>query len=338
MQLARVSENDLQLINALQIAPRASWSSLGSVLKNTPSALAARWNRLQKSGASWVTAYPVMGEAQSVMAYVELDCEPGARAAIYSTLAHCPEVVTIEESARGRDLLLTVICASLQEITVFALDRLPAINGVIKPRTHFVTRLHTEGNRWRLNALDPTQQQQCERLSGTHIGPSQRKAPHDSKYLVEALAQDARISAAEIARSSGKNLATVRRQVGTLLDSGMISIRCEVAQGLTQWPVTCTYLSRVQAADLDRTVSALKTLPELRVCVSTTGSTNLLFSLWSRSISELYTIEHRFGKYLPWLEIVDSAVTLRNRKRMGWLLNENGTATGEMTQPAWTVS
>jgi hypothetical protein len=89
----------------------------------------------------------------------------------------------------------------------------------------------------------------------------------------------------------------------------------------------------VPPADLDRTISALKRLPELRVCVSTTGATNMLFSVWMRSIEDLHAVEKRFGAHLPWLDVVDSSITLRNPKRMGWLLDEDGAATGEVVVP-----
>jgi DNA-binding Lrp family transcriptional regulator len=327
--MTELSEKDLALVNALQIAPRAPWKDLAPILDSTPTALAARWNRLRESGSAWITAYPSMRLRETLMSYVELDCEPGTKPEILARLSRDPRVITIEESARGRDLLLTVIGTQLQDVTEFALDDLPALPGVLRPRTHFVTKLHTEGAQWRLDALDAAQRNECESLAHTGSDGRGGSVP-DSGPLIDRLVRDGRETAADIARATGRNPATTRRQIARLLGSGQVSVRCEIAQGRSRWPVTCTYLTRVPPYDLDRTVKALKTLPELRVCVSTTGTTNMLFSLWAGSIRDLYVIEQRFGKHLPWLDVVDSAVTLRNPKRMSWLLNADGTTTGEV--------
>ncbi|MGA7205706.1 MAG: AsnC family protein, partial [Specibacter sp.] len=65
MSNTQLSEEDLALIHALQIAPRAGWVDLGAVLGVHPSNAAARWERLVASGAAWITAH-LMGDPQAV--------------------------------------------------------------------------------------------------------------------------------------------------------------------------------------------------------------------------------------------------------------------------------
>lgn len=327
-----LSEQDLALINALQIAPRAAWKDLAPILGGTPASVAGRWHRIAREGSAWITAYPAMKPRNVLLCYIELDCEPGTKQEIMARLFDEPRVVTVEESARGRDLLLTVMCRDLNGVTKFALDDLPAIPGVLRPRMHFVTKLHSEGNAWRLDSLDADQRRRCAAL--VHTGSGEASAlPGDSWPLIRELAKDGRASAAHLARVTGRNAATVRRQLARIIESGQLSFRCEIAQGRSQWPVTCTFLARVPPADLDRTIAALNALPEMRVCVSTTGATNMLFSVWMGSIEDLHNVERRFGVHLPWLEIIDSAVTLRNSKRMGWVLDHDGASTGKVVVP-----
>jgi DNA-binding Lrp family transcriptional regulator len=147
---------------------------------------------------------------------------------------------------------------------------------------------------------------------------------------VEGLAHDGRATAAELARTSGRNPATVRRQLTRLLDSGMLQFRCEVAQLASQWPILCGWHARVPIAEHERTAEALSTLPELRLCLSTTGATNLYFSVWARSLPDLLRIERLLGERLPWLELAESTVTLRTLKRMGWMLGPDGRCTGDV--------
>ena len=70
-----LSEEDLALINALQIAPRLSWADAAEVLGVHATTLAARWERLRAAGASWVTAH-LMGDPQQMcLAFVDVECE-----------------------------------------------------------------------------------------------------------------------------------------------------------------------------------------------------------------------------------------------------------------------
>ena len=327
-------ERDLELLHGLQIAPRAGWAEAARILGSTPATLATRWERLRSSGTAWITAHPGASSPDLVVSFVELDCVPGAKQRVLAELCDDPRAVTIEESARGRDLLLTVMTPDMATLTHFVLDELAQWDGIARQRTYFAKEVHQHGNAWRLGALDQRQRAAFESLARA-AEPAHRPLPPPNAWpLIEALARDARQSAAEIARGTGRNPATVRRQLARLLASGALSLRCELAQGRSRWPVNCTYLARVPAAEHQRTVASLTTLPELRLCVSTTGETNMMFVVWTTSVTALLQIEQRLGTHLPWLEIVDSAVTLRTVKRMGWLLDDDGAITGELVVPS----
>jgi DNA-binding Lrp family transcriptional regulator len=324
-----LEEADLALIHALQITPRAGWADIAPVLGSSPATLAARWARLRGEGLAWVTAYPGVTFPEVTVALVEIDCTPGARPAVVGHLCQDPRALTVEESARGRDLLLTVMVPDLRALTRFVLDDLPAVDGIAAQRTYLATEVHFEGSRWRLDALDPHQAAALHALrtsaapSGTPPSP-----PRDAGPLVEALAADGRVSAAEVARRTGRNPATVRRQLARLLASERLALRCEVAQVQSRWPISCSWLARVPAHEHDRTVKALATLPELRLCASTTGETNMMMTVWVRSPADLLRLERLLGERLPWLDLVDTAITLRTAKRMGWLLDAEGRCTG----------
>ncbi|PWI06218.1 Lrp/AsnC family transcriptional regulator [Streptomyces sp. NWU339] len=326
-------EEDLALINALQVAPRVSWAEAARVLGSKPATLAARWRRLREEGLAWVTAHPA-GTRDVVTSFVEVDCAPGARADVVRALCRDARAVTVEESARGRDLLLTVMTPDLPALTAFVLDDLPKVRGVQGYRTYLGKDVHRQGSDWRLGALDRKQVAALE-SAARRDRPEQRVEPPSGAWpLIEALAVDGRRTAADLARITGRNPATVRRQLARLLASQVLAFRCEVAQVQSHWPIACTWLARVPALEHERTVAALRTLPELRVCVSTTGDTNMMFTVWTRSLTEVLRIERLLGDRMPWLNLVESAVTLRMAKRMGWLLDADGRSTGEVVAPS----
>jgi DNA-binding Lrp family transcriptional regulator len=90
-----VSEDDLRIINALQIAPRISWSDAAGILGVHATTLAARWDRLREAGAAWTTAHLIGDPKQMCLALVDVDCEMRQRAGVTAALAAMTEVVTV---------------------------------------------------------------------------------------------------------------------------------------------------------------------------------------------------------------------------------------------------
>jgi len=55
--------------------------------------------------------------------------------------------------------------------------------------------------------------------------------------------------------------------------------------------------------------------------------------MWTSSLADITRLERPIGERLPWLSIRDSGVNLRTRKRMGWMLDPTGRATGVVVPP-----
>ena len=140
-----LSEDDLALINALQIAPRLSWSDAADVLGVHATTLASRWDRLRAAGASWTTAHLIGDPKRMCLAFVAVDCEMNRREQVTASLAAVPEIVTVEEAASNRDLMLTVVTRSLEEFSTKVVSRLKETEGLVKYQTALCTRLHSGG-------------------------------------------------------------------------------------------------------------------------------------------------------------------------------------------------
>jgi DNA-binding Lrp family transcriptional regulator len=125
----------------------------------------------------------------------------------------------------------------------------------------------------------------------------------------------------------------VRRHLPRLLRSGIVTVRCDIAQSVSGSSVSCRWRCRVQPEKLERTLKALGTLPEVRLCMTTTGSTNLLMTVWVPTLSAIASLEQLLGKRMPWVDIVDSGINLRTTKRVGWLLDPAGRSTGTVVEP-----
>lgn len=330
-----LTEDDLALVHALQLHPRASWASLGPVLGSGPAVLARRWLRLRGQGLAWVTSYPaVTGPVPPVqVALVEVDCAPGRLDEVAARLDAEPAVMTSEHADRGRDLMLTVNAGTFAQMSSLLLDRLARVPGVVSTRAHLAAGTHLEGSRWRLDALDADQIDAVRALHAAEHGPGGPPADPFSPVfapLARELGRDGRAGAAEIAARVGRPASTVRRQLGSLVRSGALVFRCEVAQLLTRWPVCVTWWMRLPTASVDGAVTRVRRDARVRLCLSLTGPANLLVTAWTASMPDLVGMQHQLETLLPDAQIVDTSVILRTRKRMGWLLHPDGRCTGEV--------
>ena len=109
-----------------------------------------------------------------------------------------------------------------------------------------------------------------------------------------------------------------------------MALRCELAQQHSGYPVSCQWYVRVPPAQLEAAVRCLRSHRTLRLCASTTGDTNLTFLLWLRTPGDIFDVEAELQAAAPGVQVVESDVGVRTHKRMGWMLRDDSTATGEV--------
>lgn len=324
------TEEDLALIQVLQNYPRIAWNDAAKVLDAHPTTLAARWDRLTAGGAAWITAHLVGDPHQMCLAFVAVDCEMNLRGQVTGQLAAIPEIVTVEEAASTRDLMLTVITDSLEDFSSKVVSQLKGIEGLSKYQVALCTRLHSSGGAWRLNVLGKQQLAALRTLAPPAV-PDPRPAgrlPASHLELLPFLARDGRATAADIARELGRHPATVQRQLNRVLASGILSLRCEVAQRYSSNPVTCQWFVNVPAGRHEAAAAAIRSISNVRLSASTTGPTNFVIIMWLQNLADVMTAELALQQKVPGMELVESVVMLATVKRVGWMLNQDTTSSG----------
>ncbi|ADJ47105.1 Lrp/AsnC family transcriptional regulator [Amycolatopsis mediterranei S699] len=324
-------ETDLRLVQALQAAPRATWHEIGRLIGVDSVTATRRWQRLAEAGSARVTAYPdVRLWAQDhCNAFIEVDLQPTARAEAVAVLSRVPQIASISIVSSGRDLFLTVLTPDLATLSRLVLEKLQQLSGLRGTRTHAITTVYGEGNHWRLDALSPQRRGYVPPATGN------RPVWKDHYRAVLRALEDGRSPAADIAARTAKSGSTVRRWLNEMIDGGLLSLRCEVAQPITGWPVAATFWARVPPAELHRTATALTELPEVRLCAATTGADNLVMTLWLRSLGDIQRLEAELAGKLPALTLTDRAVALHAAKRMGCLLDDTGRITDVVPIDPW---
>lgn len=337
----RYDDVDLQLIHVLQESARISWTDAGRVLRLSPTAVAARWSRLVAEGVAWIAVHPNPVAPEYVTALVELGCRPTDRAALAGRLVRDGRIVSLDETSRGSDLVLTVIVRDLDALARFILDDLEPIDEITSVRSSVVLGVFGRGNDWRAGTLDADQIAELRRVNSAYTGSegteparSASHLPPESWRIAEQLLRDGRLSVAELSRAIDRNPATVRRHLAALLATDRLAFRCDVVHSLLNYPVTAGFFARVPGSEVAQVIEKLQRLPQLRMGVQVTGEANLYFSVLLRSVSDVVRFQHQLGGLIPGLTVIESWVLLRSRKRMGWILDEAGRSTGELVLPA----
>ncbi|GIG24643.1 Lrp/AsnC family transcriptional regulator [Cellulomonas denverensis] len=328
-----IDDLDLRLIDALQSRPRASWTSLASVLGSSAVTLARRWERLRETGAAWMTVAPDLstgyGSLAMGMALVEVQVRTGTLHTTAAELALCPEIATLELTSGGRSLMLTVIAGDGDDLADFLLNTLESMPGVTQVRTHPAPRTVMDASGWRLHSADRARQ---PGVDGPH-----RPVPHHAlaSAVARELARDGRATAAEVAATLGLSTRTARAAIAGLVASGRIRFRTEIARPLSGWPVCSWYLIRSTPSRRDAVGRRLSQLREVRAVMQTVGTTDLAVVVWMRSLTDVQDLELQIEEMLPDVVIEDRALVFRTVKIMGRLLDADQMATGFVPLPAY---
>jgi DNA-binding Lrp family transcriptional regulator len=328
-------EIDLAVVNALQSAPRASWSLVGEALGLSPVTVARRWERLRAAGLVWVTAYG--GDfvyRHHVLAFIEVDCVASRLPAIMAGLAEQPQIASIEHTSGRQDLLLTVMVADLAALSLLHTQVLGRLDGITAVRSQIVTELLTEGSRWDLRTLD-REQQRVLRARDDSVRDADPTPSTEDRALILALGTDGRLGYGELAERTGMSESTARRRTNRLLRTGVVVPRCEIAHTRSGFPVFVTYRLNVPSEALTRVGAGLAAIPSVRMCAATASTHNLVVNGWVRSIPDSRRLEEFMAARFPEITVTDRSVTLANMKRMGRILDGEGRAVRAVPIDLW---
>lgn len=340
MKSAILTPDELQLIDALQVAPRAPWEAIGNAVGIGAVTAAKRWAKISENGLAWVTAAPGMALRNAqCLAYVEITCHPQDRPKVAAAIARHSLALTVELTTGSADILVTVAAADLQTMSHYLLEHLDQVEHVLSSRARIATRLYSEGSSWRLRVLPPTVTAPLERIRSRQStdaasdGPVQVSA--SVKTMLTHLALDGRASYAELAERAGTSPTTARRHISRLIGSGVVIPRTDVSAYAVNWPVQVYLWASAPADSLMETARLLSRFRQARLTATVTAGPNLALCSWLQTVEEVHRLELAISAKLPQLEVVDRLIVLRTVKRMGRLLDKSGRAVGVVPINLW---
>ncbi|MBM9465350.1 Lrp/AsnC family transcriptional regulator [Aeromicrobium sp. YIM 150415] len=329
MHVSTLDPADLRLLHALQIDPRASFSDIAAALRTDPATVSRRWSRLREGGYVWITG--VSGtRGLDGFALIDVDCEPSRLTAVADELARDHAIITIERTAGGRDLLLTVNAGSADQLSRFIVDRLTQTTGVRAVRTHIVVDIFIEGGTWRLRELSPAEAAAIPGPAKPRPRAPKTLPPHLVDVVRHELSLDGRATPTEIGRRWDVPAQRVSDTIAVLRQDGRLRMRTDISRRVSDWPVYTWYFVQVPSSAVPRLRAALTTVPEVRLAALTAGRYNLVLAVWLRDLASIHGFEAALERAVPGAHIDDRSVVMRIHKHLGHLLDDDGLATGEV--------
>jgi DNA-binding Lrp family transcriptional regulator len=283
---------DRQILHALQIAPRAPFARIATVLGVSEQTVARRYQRMRGAGIVRVLArQEPTHRANGSYWSLRIGCRPGTAEALADALARRGDTAWISVGAGGAE----VTCqAEVEGDGSGLLHHLPRASNVLTFSAHQM--LHRFPGRgeidWILPDNDVTAEQRQFLVEGAP--PRQAEARGDARTLpadrplIDELSRDGRASWATLAAATGGSQRQVAHRVGELVGSGAIYFHLDVAEVLVGMNTAANLWFTVAPAHLASVGARLADHAELAFVAAVTGSANLLAAARTPDARALY--------------------------------------------------
>jgi DNA-binding Lrp family transcriptional regulator len=323
-----LDDDDLDLVAALQHAPRAPLSLLAEVLGVSASTAGRRLARLESDRLLRVIGqldWSVSGEGNPW--HVWVTAEPGRAPEVARRLADLPETSHVAVTAGRADVYLAVQPSRRDRTTDLLTRTVPATPGVRSARSELVLSATTKSDSWRLPRLSEAQIRQLTE----HAAPDQAvDAPprpgtltDDELRTLRLLAADGRITAAQVSRELGIGQSTAYRTTQSLLQRGLVRPRVEIEPGLLGYTLEVAITLTVSPHAMRDVALTLARHPSARYVTTIAGTSCLVHHAVFRDENGLTDFLTRDLSDLPEVTSFDVLVVL-DALRRHWLDREDG--------------
>ncbi|NUW40568.1 winged helix-turn-helix transcriptional regulator [Nonomuraea rhodomycinica] len=325
--LGVLDDADLDLVAALQIAPRASAAALADVLGMSPSTVGRRLGRLEER-----RVLRVIGQAEwSVHAdgnprHVWVKTAPGATERVAAALAELPEAQLVAETTGRADVYCALHPADRAQARELLTTRVPAVPGVVSTHAELVLRALTKADSWRLRRLADDQVKALAEAEEPLPARPAVTGPEEGGVL-RLLRANGRITAAQAARALGMSQSTAYRAIQSLLRRGVVRPRVEVEPALLGYALEVIVALTTSPGAIQPVAEELARHPSARYVSIVAGTTSVIHQGVFRHEEELGDFLTRDLAHLPGINALDVSVVLRVLRRY-WIRREDGRLIG----------
>ncbi|WP_208643322.1 Lrp/AsnC family transcriptional regulator [Streptomyces diastatochromogenes] len=280
---------DLQLLSALEVDARASFSRIAQVLGVSDQTIARRFRRLSAEGGLRVVALrdaEALGQDQWML---RLRCAPDGASVIADALAKRPDTAWIGLAAGGTEVVCMTRPRSPGDHDDLLLGKLPRTPSVVEIRAQqLLHRFYGGPTGWlrKFRALDDDQIAALRPEPQAPAGPA-RIDPEDEPLLA-VLERDGRAGHPELQRATGRSESAVKRRLAALLASGAVYIDVEYHSEILGYSRAAALWITTAPAALHTVGEALATHEEIAFASATAGPSHIVVTAVVRDTTSLY--------------------------------------------------
>src|SRR6476646_2101816 len=223
----RVDDLEAKLVRCLQISPRARFKTIGEALGVSEQTVARRYRKLVASGVLRVRGYVPIDVGQQDSWVVRMRCGPPAGHKVADELGARRDAPWVALCSGGTEVVSLVLSPHLELPTVP--DPAPTVVGHALVLHRFTPQPRRE---WAglQDKLTPEQEQRVREgaVATTDAASIDEFDEHDAA-LLEALAHDGRTTVSALAKHTGLSEGRANRRLETLLSSGLLALRIDLA-------------------------------------------------------------------------------------------------------------
>lgn len=313
-----LNDLDRQIVAALQVNGRATWHQISRAVGASESTVSRRANRLLNQGIIRVVGvadpqrcglgFPVL---------LQVKCAVGAVASVARALAQRPDVRFVALLTGAYDLVLEIIVPSRAHLALLLVNQLNSIPGITSTTTESVLRNFKTSYDWSQELLGDGFSHVAPPTDAPIENPGRAMALDDlDMRLIQLLAGDGRLSAAELAGQAEVSESAVRRRLealragralrfATLVDPRLMGYECELMLWLS-----------IDLSRLEEVAKALSGRPEIRYLSATAGYSDLVAEVILPDLDSLYDFNSRVLGSLPGVRRSEIGIELQTVKRV----------------------
>lgn len=321
-----LAAEDVRIIRALQIDPRASFAAIAAALGLTESAVSRRYRRLRADGIIRVAGIVDPGALGQSKWLVRLRCRPGAVTAIADALAARDDVNWVALTAAGSEITCAVRSRNPHQRDDLLGHRLPRTSAVIDINASAMLRQFVGGRGHYWAALHGTLTPEEESRLGNEGTPFTeapvvarhpvRLSAEDEK-LLDVLAADGRAGLVDLAAAARLTPGRASRRLQALLARRVVHIDVEIAAAALGFHAGANLWLRVHPSAVKTFGRTLARLPEIAFAAAVTGRDNLHAVAHCHNLDELFEFtSDRIGS-MPGLQSMEISPLLRHVKQAG---------------------
>ena len=283
---------DRQLVRALQLEPRASFSRLAAALDVSEQTIARRYRRLRQDGLLRIVGVVDPRALGQTDWMVRLRCRPDGALVVAEALARRDDVSWVTINSGGSEVVFSLRSRTEAARDDLLVQRLPKSAPVLDIAAAVILYRYVGGNAADWQGLrDALTAGQVKRLAATPLVPATRSAslePGDDALLGQ-LARDGRTSYAVLARATGMSVGRVMRRVDALQANGVVYFDLDIAAAATGNRAAASLWLQVSPAQLESVGRAIAAHDEVPFAAAITGEFNLVAVVTSDGLHGLYS-------------------------------------------------